>query len=97
MADEKEKDQEKELTTTGIVRVLEILANKVSRKAAIVGMAMVLIYLLAVTPTVVTDVLVIIGFITGLAIFVTVLQWTIDKKVAKYRQELKLEKKEKEN
>ncbi len=95
MADE--KDKEKEPTTTGIIRVLEILANKVSRKAAIIGMAMILIYLLAVTPTtVVVNLLTVMGLIVGLAVFVTVLQWTIDKKVAKYKQELRLEKKEEE-
>ena len=93
MADEKEKEP----TTTGIIRVLEILANKVSRKAAIVGMAMILVYLLAVTPTVVaTDILIIIGIIAGLSVFAVIMQWTIDKKNAKYRQDLKMEEKKKE-
>ncbi len=58
---------------------------------------MILIYLLAVTPTtVVVNLLTVMGLIVGLAVFVTVLQWTIDKKVAKYKQELRLEKKEEE-
>ena len=59
--------------------VLEILANKVSRKAAVVGMAMVLIYLLAATPNVAGATMFIIA-IAGLAVFFTVLQWIIDLK-----------------
>ena len=57
--------------------VLEILASKVSRKATIIAMAMILIYLLAATPGV-TEVLLFTGAIAGLAIIFTLLQWVID-------------------
>ena len=77
MADEiKETNSNTKIPFTN---VLEILANKVSRKAAIVGMAMILIYLLAATPNVAEVTLFIIA-IAGLAIFFTVLQWIIDLK-----------------
>ena len=96
MPEENENGNGKEeIQSKGLVRVLEILANKVSRKAAIIGMAMILIYLLAVTPTVTTiNILTIVGIIAGLSVFAVVLQWTIDKKNAKYRQERELKKKE---
>ncbi len=61
----------------GITKVLEILANKVSRKAAIVGMAMLLIYMLAATPNVAAAMSFIVP-ITVLAIFFTGLQWILD-------------------
>lgn len=59
--------------------VLEILANKVSRKAAVIGIAMILIYMLAATPNV-PEALIFIIAIAGLAMFFTVLQWIIDLK-----------------
>ena len=59
--------------------ILEILANKDSRKGTIIAMAMVLIYLLAATPNV-AEVLIFVGAITGLAIFFTFLQWIVDLK-----------------
>lgn len=94
MAEDKDKEKEPVPQLTGIVRVLEILANKVSRKAALIGMTMVLIYLLAVTPTVtVVNVITIILILTGLAVFGSILQWTIDRKNAKYRQERDLKEK----
>jgi len=76
MADEKETNSNSKIPFTN---VLEILANKVSRKAAVVGMAMVLIYLLAATPNVPEAIIFIIA-IAGLAMFFTVLQWIIDLK-----------------
>jgi len=76
MADEQET---KETSKVPFTNVLEILANKVSRKAAVVGMAMVLIYLLAATPNV-ASVMSFIVAIAGLAVFFTVLQWIIDLK-----------------
>lgn len=63
-------------------KVLSILARKLSRKAALIGMAMVLIYLLAVTPTV-TSLLVCICVIAGLAVFGSLLQWSQDGKESK--------------
>ena len=61
----------------GLTNVLEILANKVSRKAVIVALAMVLIYMVAATPNV-ASVLLFVGAIAGLAIFFTLLQWILD-------------------
>ncbi len=74
-----EKKEQGNISKTPFTNVLEILANKVSRKAAVVGLAMVLIYLLAATPNV-AQVLIFIIAIAGLAIFFTVLQWIIDLK-----------------
>jgi len=71
-------------STAGISGVLQILANKVSRKAAIVALAMVLVYLLAITPTVKSLVLV-ACIITGLAVFFTILQWILDKREKKVK------------
>lgn len=71
-------------TVPGIAGVLQILASKVSRKAAIVALAMVLVYLLAVTPTV-QEVVFITCVITGLAVFFTILQWILDKKKTKVK------------
>jgi len=68
----------------GFTKVMEILANKISRKAAVVTIAMTLIYFIAVTPTV-TAVMLSIGVISGLAVFFTLLQWWIDVKVDKKR------------
>lgn len=61
----------------GMTKVLEILASKVSRKATIIAMAMILIYMIAATPNVVTAMAFIIP-IAGLAIFFTFLQWILD-------------------
>ena len=76
--------------TEGFNKVLEILANKMSRKAAIIALAMVLIYLLAVTPTVSSLVLSIMA-IAGLSLFFTILQAVVD-----YNRKDK-KKKEKDN
>lgn len=90
MAEEQEKDKVPQLT--GLVRVLEILANKVSRKAALLGMAMILIYFVAVTPTV-TNAIIIASMLIGIAVFGSILQWSIDRKNAKYRQEREMKEK----
>lgn len=74
--EEKKKKNDIRIPFTG---VMEILASKISRKATIVAMAMVLIYLLAATPNV-AEVLVFIGAIAGLAVFFTLLQWILDIK-----------------
>ena len=60
-----------------MTKVLEILANKVSRKASIIALAMVLIYLIAATPNVATAMAFIVP-IAGLAVFFTFLQWILD-------------------
>ena len=83
MAEEEKKttanENEQPVSKIPFTNVLEILANKVSRKAVIVAMAMILIYLLAATPNV-AEVLLFVGAITGLAVFFTLLQWIIDLK-----------------
>ena len=90
--EEKEIEEvEKPSTLTGIPRVLEILANKISRKAALIALAMVLIYLLAVTPTV-TELLKIVGVLCGLAVFGVILQYHIDHINAKARMKQKKKK-----
>jgi len=73
----KGSEQKKEIIKVPLTGVLEILANKVSRKAVIVAMAMVLIYLLAATPNV-AEVIFFIVAIAGLAVFFTLLQWILD-------------------
>ena len=78
---EEQKKTEKKLTNNGLgTPVMEILANKVSRKAVIVAIAMILIYLLAVTPATVatTSTTLFTVAIGGLAVFFTLLQWIID-------------------
>jgi len=78
MADEeKPKEKQKEVVKIPFTGILEILARKVSRKATIVAMAMLLIYLLAATPNV-AEVLIFVGAIAGLAVFFTLLQFFVD-------------------
>lgn len=62
-----------------MLKVLEILANKISRKAVIIAMAMTLIYMLAVLPNV-AQIIVFISVIAGLAVFYTLLQFYLDNK-----------------
>lgn len=71
---------------SGFNRVLEILANKISKKAALIALAMVLIYLLAVTPST-ASLLAITGVISILALIGVILQFTIDYQNAKKREE----------
>jgi chromate transport protein ChrA len=61
----------------GFNNVLEILANKVSRKSSIIALAMVLLFLLATAETV-ASVLLVALLITGLAVFLTFIQWILD-------------------
>lgn len=75
----KEENKKKDNIRIPFTGVMEILASKISRKATIVAMAMVLIYLLAATPNV-AQVLFFIGAIAGLAVFFTLLQWILDIK-----------------
>lgn len=77
----------------GMTKVLEILANKVSRKAAVIGMAMILIYMLAATPNVATVMFFIVPIVV-LAIFFTILQWILD--IVHGRKEKGKKKKDKE-
>ena len=76
--EEKEIEEvEKPTVLTGFNKVLEILANKISRKAALIALAMVLIYLLSITPTV-SELTTIVAVMCGLAVFGVVLQFVID-------------------
>ena len=61
----------------GFTEVLKVLVGKVSRKATIVALAMILIYMIAATPNVVNVVLFTIS-IVSLAVFFTGLQWILD-------------------
>lgn len=61
----------------GFARVLEVLAGKMSRKAAIIALGMILIYLIAVAPNV-ANVLLFVFSILGMAVFFTILQWILD-------------------
>jgi len=68
----------------GFSGVLQIIANKLSKKAAVIGLAMVLIYLLSATPT--TPQLVFsVVVLAGLSIFYSMLQWLLDRKQQKMR------------
>ncbi len=78
----------------GFSKVLEVLANKVSRKAAIVALAMILIYMIAIAPSVANVLLFTISII-GLAVFFTTLQWILDFIYGR-RSDNKKQKKEKE-
>ena len=63
----------------GFSKFLEILAEKISRKAAVITVAMVLLYLLGASPT--SPMLVFSSVAIGsLAVGVTILQWIQDMK-----------------
>ena len=64
--------------------VLKILAERISRKAILLLSAMILIYLIVITPTVI-HALVAIVVIAGLCIFGVFLQFYIDCKKAKQK------------
>lgn len=58
--------------------VLQTLASRISRKAILLMTAMILIYMLVVTPTVV-HALVAMGVIAGLSIIGVLLQYSTDR------------------
>ena len=62
--------------------VLEILANRISRKAILLMTAMILVYMICITPTVIHAIIA-IGVIAGLAVLGVFLQFYIDCKKAK--------------
>jgi flagellar biosynthesis component FlhA len=71
-------------------KFFEILATKMSRKAVVIALAMVLLYLLGSNPA--TAMLVFSSVAIGaLAIFCTMLQWIADVKSKKEREEKKEE------
>jgi hypothetical protein len=71
-------------------KFFEILANKMSRKAVVIALAMVLLYLLGSNPA---SPMIIFSsiFIGALAIFCTMLQWIIDIKQKKNKEVEKVE------
>lgn len=102
MAEEEKEIQEIEKPNilTGFNRVLEILANKISKKAALIAVAMILVYLLAnylftiIATVTVTNVLTVMGIICGLAIFGVMLQFIIDYMNASNKRKAMEKKKE---
>ena len=70
----------------GMTKVLEILANKVSRKASIVMVGMLLLFLIATAETV-NNLIFMSIMITGLVVFFTVLQWILDIKNGRKEKE----------
>ena len=76
----------------GMTKVLEILANKVSRKASIVTVGMLLLFLIATAETV-NNLIFMSIMITGLVVFFTILQWILDiKDGRKEKEEVEKEK-----
>jgi len=68
--------------------VMKILAERVSRKAILLLSAMILIYMIVITPTVV-HALIAIGAIVGLAVIGVLFQFYIDIKSGKRKKEEK--------
>ena len=71
------EEEKKPSILTGFNKVLEILANKISKKAALTALAMVLICILALNP-IVTKLITVMVVVAGLAVFGVVLQFVID-------------------
>ena len=59
--------------------VLKVLAERISRKAILISIAMILIYMIVVTPTAVHAIIA-ISAICGLTVLGVLLQFYIDKK-----------------
>ena len=70
--------------------ILQTLADRVSRKAILLMTAMILIYMIVVTPTV-TYAVVAIMVIAGLSIIGVLLQFVIDCKRSKTKKKVKNE------
>ena len=68
----------------GFIGVLQIIANKLSKKAAVVGLSMVLIYLLSATPMA-PKLVFSVCVLAGLGVFYSMLQWILDRKQQKAR------------
>ena len=73
---------------TSFSKVFDTLAERISRKAIIVAIAMILLYLLAVN-TAVSELLIMSVLISALAVFAAVLQWILDKKALEKEIKLK--------
>ena len=59
--------------------ILKTLAGRISRKAILLTVGMILVYMVVVTPNAVHAIIT-IGVISGLAIIGTILQFYLDKK-----------------
>ena len=59
--------------------ILKILAEKTSRKAVLLTFAMILVYMVVITPNVIHAIIA-IGSICGLAVLGVLLQFYLDKK-----------------
>jgi len=70
-------------------KVLETLASRISRKAIVIALAMILIYMIAVNPTAVPQLIFITLLITGLSMFASIMQWILDKKALDKEVKLK--------
>ena len=70
----------------GMTKVLEILANKVSRKASVVTIGMLLLFLIATADNV-NNLIFMSIMITGLVVFFTILQWILDIKNGRKEKE----------
>ena len=73
-------------------KTLEILANKVSRKASIITIGMILLFLIATAESV-NHLIFISVMITGLVVFFTILQFIIDIKEGRKERIVEKEKK----
>ena len=69
-------------------KVLEILAERISRKAILLMTAMILVYMICITPTVV-HAIVAIAAICGLSVLGVLLQFYLDLKKNKKRSSTK--------
>ncbi len=65
--------------------VLKILAERVSRKAILLITAMILVYMIVITPTVVHAIIA-IGVISTLSLIGVLLQYSIDRMKEKRKQ-----------
>ena len=70
----------------GMAKVFEILANKISRKAVLISMGIILIYLLATAANVNYHIFS-VCLITALVVFFTILQYYVDKKKREEKKE----------
>lgn len=65
--------------------VLSTLAGRISRKAILLTVAMVLVYMVVVTPNVIHAIIA-ISVITSLGVLGTILQFYLDKKALEHKQ-----------
>lgn len=78
----------------GFIGVLQLLASKFSKKAAVIGFSMLLIYLLSATPAA-PKLVFSVCILAGLGIFYSTLQWILDKRQQKARLKIIANRKDK--